>query len=77
MKIYLFDSENGLYEGVTYEDPARLQNRVDVTPIPPPAYEAGQTLIFDLQKEEWVVMPTTIVRQLLHGSREKNAASRS
>jgi len=72
MKIYLFDSENGLYEGVTYEDPARLQDRIDVTTIPPPVYEAGQTLIYDLLKEEWVVMPTTIVRQLLHGSRAKN-----
>jgi len=66
MKVYLFDSENGLYAGVTYQGPDRLQTEDGITAIPPPEYQSGQVPVFDHQQQEWVVIPTTIARQLLH-----------
>ena len=35
MKAYLFNNENGLYEGVTYVDPDMLLSELGITPIPP------------------------------------------
>ncbi|HEY3308339.1 MAG TPA: hypothetical protein VGJ93_07770 [Desulfuromonadaceae bacterium] len=65
MKTYLFNIENGLYEGETFEQADMLANEEGITPIPPPDYEHGQVPVFDRQKKAWVVIPVTIARQLL------------
>jgi len=65
MKVYLFNSENGLYEGETFEEAAILQYEDGITPIPPPSYEQGQVPVFDRQTKAWAVIPVTIARQLL------------
>ena len=65
MKAYLFNTENGLYEGETFEEADMLQYEDGITPIPPPDYEHGQVPVFDRQKNEWAVIPVTIARQLL------------
>ena len=69
MKVYLFNTEHGLYEGETFEEPDMLKYEEGVTPVPPPAYEHGQVPVFDRQKNTWTVIPSTIARQLLGSNR--------
>ena len=66
MKAYLFDTENGLYEGETFEEPDMLQYDEGITNVSPPDYEHGQVPVFDRHKNGWVVIPAAIARQLLH-----------
>jgi len=68
MKTYLFNSENGLYEGETFEEPDMLQYEEGITPVPPPDYGHGQVPVFDRRKNVWAVIPVTIARQLLGSS---------
>jgi hypothetical protein len=77
MKAYLFNEENGLYEGETFEQADMLVCEAGITPVPPPAYEHGQVPVFDRQKNTWVVIPVTLARQLLNigtvGTTEKSS----
>ena len=66
MKTYLFNAENGLYEGEAFEDPEILQYEEGITPVPPPEYEHGQVPVFDRRKNSWAVIPVSIARQLLN-----------
>lgn len=65
MKAYLFHTENGIYEGETFEDGARLQHENGLTITPPPDYEPGQVPVFDRQRNSWEIIPVSIARQLL------------
>jgi hypothetical protein len=64
MKAYLYNTENGLYEGEAFEKADLLQHEEGITPLAPPDYEHGQVPVFDRQKNSWVVIPITIARQL-------------
>ena len=75
MKAYLFNVENGLYEGETFENADTLQYVEGITPVPPPDFEHGQVPVFDSSKEEWTVIPVTIAKQLL-GSSPVNSSER-
>jgi len=66
MKTFLFNAENGLYEGETFEEADMLQYEEGITPVPPPDYEHGQVPVFDRHKNSWTVIPVTIARQLLN-----------
>jgi len=66
MKAYLFDIENGLYQGETFEQADMLANGDGITPIPPPVYGHGQVPVFDRQMKTWAVIPITIARQFLN-----------
>lgn len=56
MKVYLYDAENGLFEGETFEAPKMLQYEEGVTPVPPPEYEHGHVPVFDRNRNEWEVI---------------------
>lgn len=66
MKVYLFNIENGVYEGELFEEVDRLVNEEGITTMAPPDYEHGQVPVFDRLKKEWAVIPVTIAKQLLH-----------
>lgn len=66
MKAYLFNAENGLYQGETFEQADMLVNEDGITTIPPPHYEQGQVPVFDRHKETWAVLPVTVARQLFN-----------
>lgn len=66
MKVYLFNVENGVYEGELFEEVDRLVNEEGITAMAPPDYEHGQVPVFDRRKKEWAVIPVTIAKQLLH-----------
>ncbi|HZV82044.1 MAG TPA: hypothetical protein VFF53_07755 [Geobacteraceae bacterium] len=65
MKAYLFNTENGLYEGETFTEADKLVHESGLTAISPPEYERGQVPIFDRKRNAWTVMPIGVVRQLL------------
>jgi len=71
MKRYLFNVENGLYAGETFEQADMLVNEDGITTIPPPEYGHGQVPVFDRQKKQWVVIPVTTARQLLNLGTDK------
>jgi hypothetical protein len=63
MKAYLFNSENGCYEGEIFEEADMLRDEDGLTAIPPPDYEHGQVPVFDRKREVWTVMAVSAVRQ--------------
>ncbi len=67
MKAYLFNAENGLYQGETFEQADMLVNEDGITTIPPPHYEQGQVPVFDTLKREWNLMDVSLVRRLFAG----------
>jgi len=77
MKTYLFNSENGLYEGETFVEPDMLQHVEGITPVPPPDYEHGHVPVFDRQKNSWAVIPVSIVRQMLNVSTSDSTENQS
>ena len=77
MKVYLYDTQNGFFEGETFEDPKMLQYEEGVTPISPPEYEHGQIPVFDYRKNEWAVIPLTIAKQQLSGTTSEPTENKS
>jgi hypothetical protein len=69
MKTYLFNVENGLYEGETFEEAGMLQYEDGITPVPPPDYEHGQVPVFDADQNGWKVMPISLVRDQILGKK--------
>lgn len=65
MKTYLFNIENGLYEGEIFEEADKLECEDGITPVPPPEYGHGNVPVFDREKKDWAVIPVSIARQLL------------
>lgn len=76
MKVYLFDTQNGLFEGEAFEDPNVLPYEEGITPVPPPEFEHGQVPVFDRSRNEWAVISVTIAKQLLIGVTPRQAATR-
>jgi len=75
MKAYLFNAENGLYEGETFEEAGMLQQEDGITAVPPPDYEHGQVPVFDRKRNEWALIPVTIAKQLLRLDDEEKTRS--
>jgi hypothetical protein len=77
MKIYLFDTRNGLDEGDTYEEPAMLQYESGLTIISPPDYEHGQVPVFDRERLDWKLLPVDAVWQQLNSRSSETPEKRS
>jgi len=77
MKAYLFNTDNGLYEGETFENADMLRYEEGFTPVPPPDYEHGQVPVFDRQRNGWAVIPISIARQLLGSSTSGSTENQS
>ena len=77
MKAYLFNTENGLYEGESFEEADMLQYEEGITTVSPPAYEHGQVPVFDRRKNQWAVIPVSIAKQLLGLNDEANTEKKS
>lgn len=65
MKTYLFNTENGLYEGETFENTDTIRYVDGMTPVPPPGYEHGQVPVFDHRNNKWAIIPVSVAKQLL------------
>jgi hypothetical protein len=77
MKAYLFNNENGLYAGETYEKPDNFQYEEGITAIPPPDFEHGYVPVFDRRNNAWAVIPVTIAKQLLNIGTSESTESKS
>jgi hypothetical protein len=77
MKAYLFNTENGLYQGETFENADMLQYEEGITTVPPPDYERGQVPVFDRKNNVWAVIPVSIARQLLNISTSDSTENQS
>lgn len=62
MKAYMFNTENGLYEGETFVAADMLEYEVGVTTVAPPAHEAGFVPVFDVHQQMWTLMPLAQAR---------------
>jgi hypothetical protein len=77
MKAYLFNTENGLYQGETFENADILQYEEGITTVPPPDYERGQVPVFDRRNNSWAVIPVSMARQLLNISTSDSTENQS
>jgi hypothetical protein len=66
MKVYLFNAENGLYQGETFAEADKIKLEDGITSIPVPEYNHGEIPIFDLRENAWAVKPIHLVRQQLN-----------
>ena len=71
MKAYLFDVENGLYQGETFVEPYEAQSADGITTLPAPAYRHGEIPVFDTERNRWVVLPANVVRQQFNTGSDK------
>ena len=77
MKVYLFDTQNGFFEGETFEGPDIIRYEEGMTAISPPAYELGQIPMFDHRGNEWKVIPIAVAKQLLNCNRPELTENKS
>ncbi|CAH2032308.1 hypothetical protein [Trichlorobacter ammonificans] len=66
MKVYLFNVENGLYAGETFEDAGMLAEEEGMTTIAPPLHDCSQVPVFNRERQQWELISVGIARQLLH-----------
>lgn len=71
MKLYLFDSETGLYLGQDFGDKADINISEGVTDLTPPNYDHGEIPVFDFKIRKWVVVKTDKVRPMLLEKRQE------
>lgn len=65
MKLYLYDSTTGIFEGEVFEESHAMGYVEGITNIAPPSYNHGQVAVFNRQKQVWEILATEIARQLL------------
>lgn len=53
MKVYLFNSSNGLYEGEDFQDDDRIGAEEGMTTVPPPPGQPGQIPVYDRNSASW------------------------
>jgi len=78
VKVYMFNTENGLYEGETFVAADMLEYEDGVTTIAPPVHEDGFVAVFDVYRQKWSLMPMALARvQFLgmEGARHEDASS--
>lgn len=65
MKVYLFDTASGLYEGESFESDDMIEYQEGITTVAPPPYKSGHVPIFDMDRQRWTVKPLAVVRECL------------
>ncbi len=63
MKVYLFDTASGVYQGEDFLDPAELAEAEGTTRQPPPPPEPGQTPVYDQATAAWHLVSSTVLRK--------------
>ena len=57
MKVYLFDTTSGVYQGEDFLDPVELAETEGVTGQAPPPHEAGQVPVYNQAHAAWSLIP--------------------
>lgn len=62
MKLYLFDTESGLYLGQDFGAPSDINYGEGITELAPPHFTNGETPVFDFTTKQWTVVEIDRVR---------------
>ncbi|GFE62778.1 hypothetical protein [Geobacter sp. AOG2] len=57
MKVYLFDTNSGLYEGEDFWDPGDVGEEEGVTSLAPPVAHEGHLPVYDRTDHNWKLVP--------------------
>lgn len=57
MKVYLFNTDSGLYEGEAFFDAREINEGVGATVKAPPERPFGQVPIYDQERGDWQLVP--------------------
>ena len=58
MKVYLFDTNSGLYEGEDFWDSGDVREAEGATSLAPPMVHQGQLPVYDHTGHNWKLVPT-------------------
>lgn len=53
MKVYLFDSKSGIYEGEDFCDSSEIDENDGITALAPPDAEPGHVIVYDPVVRGW------------------------
>lgn len=65
MKLYTFDTETGLYLGQDFGNEKDINVSEGITDLAPPDFNHGETPLFDINNQQWVVIEIDKVRPML------------
>lgn len=57
MRVFLFDTESGLFSGEDYCDPKDVKEEDGITTMPPPVRSPETVPVFDRGAGEWQLVP--------------------
>lgn len=61
MRVFLFNSESGIYQGEDYVESSDADECEGMTTLPPPEKEPGQIPVYDLAAGRWeLVLPESV-----------------
>lgn len=72
MKLYLFDTESGLYLGQDFGAQSDINHCEGITELPPPDFTNGETPVFDSNKNQWTVVEIDRVRPMIIQKRQES-----
>lgn len=58
MRVYLFNVDNGLYEGEDFCDLKEAREEEGITTLSPPAKRSGEVPVFDRNAGCWKLIPS-------------------
>lgn len=66
MKVHLFDTISGLYEGESFESDDMLEFEKGLTAVAPPQYGRGQVPVYDAKHGRWTIVSLAERREILN-----------
>ena len=61
MRVYLFNVENGLYEGEDFCDAKEIKPEEGITAVAPPDVQRGQAPVYDAELCRWRLVPIEVM----------------
>lgn len=72
MKLYLFDTESGLYLGQDFGAPSDINYCEGITELAPPDFTNSETPVFDINKKQWTVVEIDRLRPMFIQKRQES-----
>lgn len=63
MKVYLFNTASGLYEGEDFRDAGEVREDDGITNLAPPVNRSGQVPVYDRNRGMWQLVPIDLLRK--------------
>jgi len=62
MRVYLYDTERGVYQGEDFCDDREVNDNDGVTTLAPPTVMPGHVAVFDAELRRWNQVPVAELR---------------